>query len=126
MFLRYVDFIFKPFRAIRQKWVTAKGVKGRVKVDVNRAKRYGKMAKGYGDQAKGYAGQAQGYVGQGKDAAQQAQGQVAGAQAGAQGGAAPMEPPPIVANRCSRPNAWRIARLAASGLLVHRARRQPA
>lgn len=85
MFLRYVDFIFKPFRAIRNKWTKAKNVKGNIKVDVNRAKAYGNMAKGYGDQAKGYAGQAQ-------EAGQQAQGA-----AGAAGGGAPMQPPPIVA-----------------------------
>jgi hypothetical protein len=80
MFLRHVDFIFKPFRAIRNKWTKARNVKGNIKVDVNRAKSYGKVAKGYGDQAKGYAGQAQ-------DAQQQAAG----------GNGAPMQPPPIVA-----------------------------
>lgn len=86
MFLRHVDFIFKPFRAIRNKWTKAKNVKGNIKVDVNRAKAYGNMAKGYGDQAKGYAGKAQ-------EAGQQAQ----GAAAAAGGGAAVQPPPQIVA-----------------------------
>lgn len=86
MFLRHVDFIFKPFRAIRNKWTKAKNVKGNIKVDVNRAKNYGKQAKGYGDQAKGYAGQAQGHAEKARGAAGSAGGE-----------AAPMQPPPIVA-----------------------------
>lgn len=92
MFLKYVDFIFVPFRTIRNKWTKAKNIKGNVQVDVNRVKSYGNVAKGYGERAKGYAGQAQ-------DAAGQAQGYAANAQAaaGGAGGGAQVQPPPIVA-----------------------------
>lgn len=94
MFLKYVDFIFVPFRRIRAKWTQARNIKGNIKVDVNRAKNYGNMAKGYAGQAKGYAGQA----GEQAAGAKQQAGQVVGAVPGGAGAAreAPMNPPPII------------------------------
>ncbi len=79
MFLRYLDFIFVPFRNIRSKWVRAKGIKGNIKVDVNRVK-------SMGNRAKGYAGKAQGYATEAKQTPGQAQVQEA----------ATMNPPQIV------------------------------
>jgi hypothetical protein len=83
MFLKYVDFIFVPFRQIRAKWVKGKSIKGNIKMDVSRAKNYGKMAKGYAGQAQGYAGKAEEHAA------------AAGQQAGGQG--ATMNPAPIYA-----------------------------
>jgi hypothetical protein len=42
MFLKYIDFIFQPFRAIYNKWLGVKNIKGNFQVDVNRAKAMGK------------------------------------------------------------------------------------
>ena len=42
MFLRYIDFIFQPFRAINNKWLGVKNIKGNIQVDINRAKAMGK------------------------------------------------------------------------------------
>lgn len=81
MFLRYVDFIFVPFRRIRAKWVKGQSIKGNVKMDVSRAKNYGKRAKGYAGQAQAHAGKAQEHAG--------------AAQGATQG--ATMNPPPILA-----------------------------
>lgn len=38
MFLRYLDFIFQPFRMIQNKWIGVKNVQGNIKMDVMRAK----------------------------------------------------------------------------------------
>src|SRR5947209_2374496 len=38
MFLRYIDFIFAPFRAINNKILGVKNIKGNIQVDINRAK----------------------------------------------------------------------------------------
>src|SRR5687767_11055346 len=38
MFLKYIDFIFVPFRAINNKIVHAKSIKGNIQVDINRVK----------------------------------------------------------------------------------------
>jgi hypothetical protein len=38
MFLKYLDFIFKPFRDIRARIVGVKTMKGNIKVDINRVK----------------------------------------------------------------------------------------
>jgi hypothetical protein len=38
MFLKYIDFIFVPFRAIQNKIVGVKNIKGSIQVDINRAK----------------------------------------------------------------------------------------
>ncbi len=42
MFLRYIDFIFQPFRAINNKILGVKNIKGNIQVDINRAKAMGK------------------------------------------------------------------------------------
>ena len=49
MFLKYIDFIFTPFRAIQSKYLTAKNFKGNVRAEVQRVKSMkarGKMAMG--------------------------------------------------------------------------------
>lgn len=38
MFLRYIDFIFQPFRAINNRILGIKSIKGNIKVDINRAR----------------------------------------------------------------------------------------
>ena len=38
MFLRYLDFIFAPFRAINNKILGVKNIKGNIQVDINRSK----------------------------------------------------------------------------------------
>jgi len=91
--------ILKPFREIRNKWSSAKSVKGQVKMDVSRAK-------GLGQNVQGYAGDAQKFAGQGQAAAAGAQQQAQGAQGfmqqgmpgapGAAGAAAPINPTPPI------------------------------
>jgi hypothetical protein len=46
MFLKYIDFIFTPFRAINNKILGVKNVKGRIQVDINRVKSLGGRGKG--------------------------------------------------------------------------------
>lgn len=49
-FLQYIDFIFAPFRAIQNKIVGVKNVKGNFQVDVNRSKALvGRVKSGVGD-----------------------------------------------------------------------------
>jgi len=38
MFLKYIDFIFVPFRAINNRFIALKNVQGNIKVDINRAR----------------------------------------------------------------------------------------
>jgi len=38
MFLKYIDFIFQPFRAINNRILGIKNIKGNIQVDINRAK----------------------------------------------------------------------------------------
>ena len=38
MFLRYLDFVFAPFRAAYNKFIGVKNIHGNIKVDINRAK----------------------------------------------------------------------------------------
>jgi len=97
MFLRYIDFLFVPFRNIRNKWLKAKTVKGNVKMEVGRVKSHGKRVKGYAGKAKGYAGKAQEKAGAARDQAGQIQGQVAGQGGGQVAQEAPVNPPQIVA-----------------------------
>jgi hypothetical protein len=47
MFLRYLDFVFAPFRAINNKIFAVKNLKGNIMVDINRAK----SLKGRGENA---------------------------------------------------------------------------
>ena len=47
MFLKYIDFIFTPFRAVQNKWLEAKNVKGNLRMEQNRVKSFhqrGQMA----------------------------------------------------------------------------------
>jgi hypothetical protein len=81
MFLRYFDFVFKPFRQIRNRIVKVKTVKGNIKVDVNRVKNYKNMAGAHVNKAKGMAGKVQ------------AQGAKVQGQAGQIRGQAPGPPP---------------------------------
>jgi hypothetical protein len=91
VFLKYFDFIFAPFRAINNKIIGVKNIKGNIQVDVNRAK----SLKARGAQAVGQVGQMNqklnqqaGQVQQGAQAMQQAGGQ------GAPGMPAPGAPNP--------------------------------
>jgi len=38
MFLRYIDFVFAPFRQIWNKFLGIKNIKGNIQVDINRSK----------------------------------------------------------------------------------------
>lgn len=51
MFLKYIDFIFQPFRAINNKWLGVKNIKGNIKVDMNRAKAMGKRGQQFAGEA---------------------------------------------------------------------------
>lgn len=59
MFLKYFDFIFAPFRAINNKIVGVKAIKGNIQADISRSKRLAEQGKGYVQQAQGYNQQAQ-------------------------------------------------------------------
>ena len=60
MFLRYIDFIFQPFRAINNKFLGVKNIKGNIQVDINRAKAMGKRGQRFAGEANqkiaGYGG----------------------------------------------------------------------
>ena len=47
MFLRYFDFVFVPFRAVYNRYLHYRNIKGNIKVDMNRAKAMGNRGKGY-------------------------------------------------------------------------------
>lgn len=51
MFYKYFDFIIAPFRAINNKIIGVRNVKGNIKTDVARSKQAVSIAKGYGQQA---------------------------------------------------------------------------
>jgi hypothetical protein len=70
MFLQYIDFIFKPFRAVYSKYIAAKNFKGNIKGDVKRAKGFKGIAKGYVQEAQQGV---DGLTGKKKDGAQQQQ-----------------------------------------------------
>ena len=38
MFFRHLDFVFAPFRAVRNKWLSVRNIQGNIKVDMNRGK----------------------------------------------------------------------------------------
>ena len=89
--------IIAPFRAIRNKWVSARSVKGQLTMDVKRAKGLGQQVQGYGNDAAKFAGQGQAAVAGAQQQAQGAQGYMTQGQPGAPAtGAPPMNPnPPI-------------------------------
>jgi hypothetical protein len=51
LFFKYLDFIIAPFRAINQKILGVRNVKGNVRTDVTRSKAYLQQGKGYVDNA---------------------------------------------------------------------------
>ena len=51
MFLKYIDFIFAPFRAINNKILGVKNVKGNIQVDINRAKSMGRRGQRFAKDA---------------------------------------------------------------------------
>lgn len=71
MFLRYLDPLFAPWRALRNKITQVRSIKGNIQVDVHRVQRFGKMAQQNVAKAKNHLQQAPA----------QAQGQMQGAQA---------------------------------------------
>lgn len=110
MFLKYIDFVFAPFRAIQNKWIGVKNIKGNIQVDINRSKALvnrGKQAAGQVSQFNQQAGGAplpgaqpaqgqapQGYAQPGQQGAYMQQPQMPGMPPGMPGapGAAPLPP----------------------------------
>ena len=118
MFLKHFDFIFQPFRAINNKIIGIKNIKGNIMVDVNRSKslaargknmagnvnqfnnKMQNMAGGQPGQAdpnqqQQYGQQPQGQQQGGYMQQQQPMGDPQGGQPGAPGGMPPMANPPI-------------------------------
>ncbi len=118
MFLKHFDFIFQPFRAINNKIIGIKNIKGNIMVDVNRSKslaargknmagnvnqfnnKMQNMAGGQPGQAdpnqqQQYGQQPQGQQQGGYMQQQQPMGAPQGGQPGAPGGMPPMANPPI-------------------------------
>jgi len=97
VFLRYVDFIFAPFRAIRNKIIGVQAIKGNIQVDVNRAKSLGRQGQNFAGQAGQWGQQGQqmnqagGQYAQGAQQMQQGQGMPPGMPPGMPG--APGMPP---------------------------------
>ena len=54
MFLRYIDFIFVPFRSIYNKWIGVQSIKGNIVMDINQSKAMGRRAKRVAGDAKDY------------------------------------------------------------------------
>ncbi|MBA2543675.1 MAG: hypothetical protein H0V17_28795, partial [Deltaproteobacteria bacterium] len=54
MFLKYFEFIFQPFRAINNKILGVKNIKGNIKVDINRSKALASRGKNFAGQVGGY------------------------------------------------------------------------
>ena len=50
MFLRYLDFVFAPFRAAYNKFIGVKNIHGNIKVDINRAKALKNRGKNFAGQ----------------------------------------------------------------------------
>jgi hypothetical protein len=79
VFLKYFEFIFAPFRAINNKIIGVKNIKGNIQVDINRAKALKHRGKNFVGQVGGYnqqlQGKPQGGQDQGAQAMQQPQGQ---------------------------------------------------
>ncbi|MBA3393004.1 MAG: FHA domain-containing protein [Deltaproteobacteria bacterium] len=73
MFLKYLDFIFAPFRAINNKIVGVKNVKGNIKVDINRSKALANRGKAQAKRVGGYNQQLNQAGGQAQQGAQQMQ-----------------------------------------------------
>jgi hypothetical protein len=54
MFLKYFDFIFRPFRSINNQILSVKNIKGNIQVDINRAKSLKGRGKDMVQRAQGY------------------------------------------------------------------------
>ncbi len=66
MFLKYFDFIFAPFRAINNKIIGVKNIKGNIQVDINRSKSLANRGKSAAAKLGGYNQQMQQAAGQGQ------------------------------------------------------------
>lgn len=75
MFLKYLEPIFKPYRAVRNAIIRVRTTKGNFKAEVDRVKRFGGVAKGKVGQAQGHLKQAQGQAQKVQGQAQKIQGQ---------------------------------------------------
>ena len=64
MFLRHLDFIFAPFRAINNKIIGVKNIKSNISVDVNRSKALANRGKQFGKRVGGVNQQMQQAAGQ--------------------------------------------------------------
>ena len=64
MFLRHLDFIFAPFRAINNKIIGVKNIKGNIQVDVNRSKALASRGKNFAGRVGGVNQQMQNAAGQ--------------------------------------------------------------
>ncbi len=64
MFLKYFEFIFQPFRAINNKILGVKNIKGNIMVDVGRAKSLGSRGKNFAGDVKGFNNKMQNMAGQ--------------------------------------------------------------
>ena len=84
MFLRYLDFIFAPFRAINNKIIGVKNIKGNIKVDINRSKALASRGKRFANDVGGVNAQMQQAAGQQPQQPQQPQPQQYGQQYGQQ------------------------------------------
>ncbi len=73
MFLKYFDFIFAPFRAINNKIIGVKNIKGNIQVDINRSKALAQRGKNFAGKAGELNQKVQGYGGQPGAQAQQGQ-----------------------------------------------------
>jgi hypothetical protein len=82
MWLHYFDFIFRPFRAVYSKYLTARNLKGNFQMDVNRAKSIKNRSKGYIGQAQKGVGKLAGGEGQNQPGQNQPGGGQPGQQAG--------------------------------------------
>ncbi len=107
MFLRYLDFIFAPFRAVNNKIVGIKNIKGNFKVDVNRVKSMAARGKNFAGQAGNYNQQLnqQGQPGQAQGAQAMQQPGMQPGMPGAPPGM-PGAPPPPNANPAIRVTGW--------------------
>jgi len=59
MFLKYIDFIFVPFRAVQTKIMGVRSIKGNIQVDINRVKSLGYHGKVQAARINQWAGQPQ-------------------------------------------------------------------
>ncbi len=75
MFLKYLEPIFRPWRAVRAKYIKVKTTKGRIKNEGQRVKAFGGYAKGQAKKATGAAKKAQGQAQKVQGQAQKMQGQ---------------------------------------------------